>query len=332
MLFITNRFPKQSIRSRRNRNWDFDLDNNGPSNSLFYCEREAEDRYREIGSIELMRRLKESPYRQILLFIHGFSNLPEDVFEKVHELQRLCDAAEEHEALVVPMIWPCDNDFGVVKDYWDDQKSADKSAAGFVRALGKFLDWRSSDAHNPQSDPCLKRINILAHSMGNRVLRETLAEWAKYDLPNGVPLLFRNTFLVAADIVNESLHRGERGEHITHASRNVVVYYASDDLALRASKAANLRHQIASRRLGHSGPEDMQRTPRNVHAVDCDDINTLYDPPSGHTYFLSGQQEGVGGLVFEHIFAAIRAGRIGHEAQPVRTTVIGAGDGMAGNA
>ena len=36
---------------------------------------------------------------------------------------------------------------------------------------------------NPAEDPCLKRINMLAHSMGNRVLRETLWAWNKYDLP-----------------------------------------------------------------------------------------------------------------------------------------------------
>ena len=50
---------------------------------------------------------------------------------------------------------------------------------------------------------------MLAHSMGNRVLRETLAAWNRYDLADGVPLIFRNTFLVAADIVNESLEVGE---------------------------------------------------------------------------------------------------------------------------
>ena len=110
--------------------------------------------------------------------------------------------------------------------------------------------------------------------MGNRVLRETLCEWDRYDLAQGVPMLFRNTFLIAADIENESIHRGQRGELISHASRNVVVYYASDDLALRGSKAANLKNRIASRRLGHSGPENMDLAPHNLYAVDCDDVNT----------------------------------------------------------
>ena len=34
MLFVTNRFPEQSIRTRIGRKFDFDLDNNAASNSV----------------------------------------------------------------------------------------------------------------------------------------------------------------------------------------------------------------------------------------------------------------------------------------------------------
>lgn len=322
MLFVTNRFPNQSIRTRRGRKFDFDLDNNAASNSVFFCERTGDKQYTEIGSIEFLSRLKQAPYRQIIIYIHGFSTLPESAFRSAQEFQALCDSKKKGEILVVPLVWPCDNDLGLIKDYWDDQKSADSSAYSFARVLEKFIAWRNSETYNPQDDPCLKRINVLAHSMGNRVLRETLAAWNRYDLADGVPLMFRNTFLVAADIVNESLHHGERGELICHASRNVVVYYASDDLALRASKASNLKNKIASRRLGHSGPEDMQRTPSNVYAVDCDDVNNAYDTPKGHSYFRSGRTKGKPGLVFEHIFSALVSGRVFPDDEFRRTSII----------
>lgn len=119
------------------------------------------------------------------------------------------DAREEDLVEVMPLIWPCDNDFGIVKDYWDDQKAADQSAFAFARMLQRFMDWRSQE---PEEEPCLKRINVLAHSMGNRVLRETMNKWEHYDLASGVPLLFRNTFLVAADIVNEALEEDGTGK------------------------------------------------------------------------------------------------------------------------
>lgn len=322
MLFVTNRFPKQSIRTREGRRFDFDLNNNAASNSIFFCERKKKDEVYEIGSMQFLKALKDSNYRQILVYIHGFSNLPETVFSAVEEFQKLCDGTKKQEVLTIPIIWPCDNDLGIVKDYWDDQKAADQSAFAFARVLEKFLAWRNSDKYNPQADPCLKRINVLAHSMGNRVLRETMAAWNKYDLPSGVPLIFRNTFLIAADIVNESLHVGERGELISHASRNVVVYYASDDLALRASKAANLKNKVASRRLGHTGPENMDLTPKNVYAVECDDVNNTYDNPKGHSYFRSGEKKGKPGLVFKHIFETLSSGRVFPEDEFRRTTII----------
>ncbi|WP_275099779.1 alpha/beta hydrolase [Sedimenticola hydrogenitrophicus] len=322
MLFITNRFPKQSIRSRAGRKFDFDLDNNAASNSIFFCEKTGDQAYTEIGSIDFLSRLKLAPQRQLLIYLHGFSNLPTSVFRAVEEFQALCDEKRPDEVLVVPLIWPCDNDVGIVKDYWDDQKSADSSAYSFARILEKFVAWRNSEKYNPQADPCLKRISVLAHSMGNRVLRETLAAWNRYDLADGVPLIFRNTFLVAADIVNESLQEGNRGELICHASRNVIVYYASDDLALRASKASNLRNKIASRRLGHTGPEDMRLTPANVYAVDCDDVNNIYDTPKGHSYFRTGRVAGTPGLVFEHIFETLVSGRVFPDEEFRRTTII----------
>jgi esterase/lipase superfamily enzyme len=321
MLFITNRFPKGSIQTRVGRKFDFDLKNNGPSNSIFFCRRGSDGQITEVGGLNFMSELKRSPYRQVLLYIHGYSNLPADVFQAATEFQQLCDDKAAQEVLVVPVIWPCDNDLGVVKDYWDDQKAADNSAPAFARALCRFIEWRNSNLNDPETDPCLKRINVLAHSMGNRVLRETLATWDKYDLADGVPLIFRNTFLVAADIENESIHRNERGKLICDASRNVVVYFASDDLALRSSKAANLKNKIASRRLGHSGPENMDLTPKNVYIVDCDEVNNAYDL-KGHSYFRSGRTPGQPGVVFNHIFECLRTGRVFPEDAERRSTVL----------
>ncbi len=322
MLFLTNRYPKGALHLEPGRAFEFDLNNNAPSNVVFACRRDPNGAITTVGRDPFMLELKKAPYRQLLLYIHGYSNLPEDVFKAAAEFQELCDAKSKQEVLVVPVIWPCDNDLGIIKDYWDDQKAADASATSFARALQRFAEWRNSEENDPENDPCLKRINILAHSMGNRVLRETLAAWDKYDLADGVPLLFRNTFLVAADIENESIHRGEKGQLICDASRNVVVYYASDDLALRSSKAANLKNKIASRRLGHSGPENMELTPHNVYIVDCDDVNNIYDFPKGHSYFRSGRTPGRPGVVFDHIFDCLSTGRVASDDPLRRSTIL----------
>lgn len=319
MLFITNRAPTGAVDADPGSPYQFDLDNNAPGKHVFYCRRNSADDYTEISSINLMNELNAGSEKQILFFIHGFSNLPEpDIFPRVEKLQTFLDAEAPGEIRVIPLIWPCDNDIGIVKDYWDDQKSADHSAPSMARVLQKFLAWRDEQGPDGQ---CIKRMNILAHSMGNRVLRETLRAWDKYDLASGVPMLFRNTFLVAADVVNETLEYGQSGELICHASRNVVVYHASDDLALRASKVSNLKNKIASRRLGHTGPENLENAPKNVYAVDCDDFNNTYDKPKGHSYFLD-DGHGSPGKVFKHIYNALKTGRVDVGGNPYQRLIL----------
>jgi esterase/lipase superfamily enzyme len=319
MFFITNRAPTGSARTKKGREFNFALNQNSPSNSVYYCERSGEEQYTEIGSAALMEGLKNSSAKQLLFFLHGFSNLPEpDIFPRATQLQAYLDAKDPDGFLVIPLIWPCDNDVGMIKDYWDDQKSADISGYSFARVMQRFMSWRQM---LPEEAPCLKRINVLAHSMGNRVLRETLARWNQYDLADGVPLLFRNTILMAADIVNESLEEGQPGRLISEASRNVSVYFASDDLALRASKGSNLKNKIASRRLGHTGPENMRKVATNVYAIDCDNFNNSYDRPKGHSYFLD-DKDGKAGKVFEHMYVTLTNGRVEVEDKERRTTIL----------
>ncbi|MGQ0619535.1 MAG: alpha/beta hydrolase [Panacagrimonas sp.] len=326
MLFITNHVINEPdlAKVEQERTITFKWSNSRPSTSVLFCRREDDGRYQEIGSWSFMGELKKSAAEQILFYIHGFSNQPEpDIFPRARALQKLFDGKQANLVQVVPLIWPCDNDMGIIKDYWDDQRSADASAFGFSRVLEMFLDWRSKSENELQEPPCLKRINILAHSMGNRVLRGSLENLARYRLGGEVPLLFRNVFLVAADIVNESLEEDQGGRFISDSARNVSVYFASDDLALRASKVSNLKNKVASRRLGHTGPENMDRVPGNIYSIDCDNLNTDYDYPKGHSYFTFNKGGKTAGLVFNHIFNSVESGRVKVDDSVRRTTVLG---------
>ena len=326
MLFATNRRFKQGSSPTPpdgppppKRSVSFNLDDTEPSVAVHFCERLGKKDYREIYASRFMNRLKGAPGSHVLLYVHGFNNLPErDIFKRTRTLQSLCDAAAPDAVQVVPLIWPCDNDRGVLKDYWDDQDAADCSAGAFRRAFGKFLRWRDQQ---DLGDPCQKRINILAHSMGARVLRGALQSWVHgFGRVHGV---FRNIFLVAPDVVNETLGPDRPGRCLSDAARNVTVYYANDDLALRTSKVVNLRHKIVSRRLGHTGPEDMSQVARNVYAIDCDSFNNSVDSPLGHAYFLR-DGKGNPSPVFTHLMRAVVTGRV--DADPTsRTKILQAG-------
>ncbi len=338
MFFITNRTieeeplsSEQLAKKKSPRPIKFKMDDNQAGHSFYFCERKKKDHYVEIGSSKAMELIRKmSKVKNILLYIHGFNNMPEKhIFPRAAQLHKFFNPGRSTSVFVVPVIWPCDNDLGVIKDYWDDQKSADQSSFAFARVLETFFQWREEQAEKCHNDPtnkdvmCDIRINVLAHSMGNRVFRETIVNWAKYDRGGNVPLLFRNVFLVAADVVNETLERGRPGNLITQSARNVSVYYASDDLALRASKVSNLKNKVASRRLGHSGPENLELIPRNVYSIDCDGYNTKYDKPAGHTYFLDNGtgKKNKPGVVFKHIQQSIDTGRVEVSNPETRTHV-----------
>lgn len=317
MLFLTNRYPKEDFKKEGNLDFHFNLEDTDPGQIIFFCKKGKENKHTRLKWNEFFRELKNSEYRNILFYIHGYSNLPEDVFKKTESLQKMFDTKTSKEVLVVPFIWPCDNDLGGLKDYYDDKIAADRSATSLTNALNDFIKWGKEKEN--EEVPCLKRINILAHSMGNRVLRRALYEWKKYYLPQGIPLISRNTFLVAGDIENESLEIGKEGESISDFSRNVVVYFSNDDLALRGSKIANLPAGIASKRLGHTGPENIEKCKKNIYSIDCDDINSEYSEGKnrllGHNYLENSS-------FFNHVFNCIRTGRVETEDDIRRTLIL----------
>lgn len=313
MYFITNRKLNINKNSLIPRVVEFDLSNNASNNEIYFCNRKKKNLYEEIGHINFLNNLSGSNYDQILLYIHGYNNLPEDsIFQNTEKLQNYFKKKTNNSILVIPIIWPCDNDLGIIKDYWDDQISADMSSFSIKRILNFFHGWCN--------DNCHKHINVLAHSMGNRVLRESLIAWEKYDMHQGIPRIFRNVFLIAADLVNKTLEIDEPGSVICDSARNVVVYYANDDLALRSSKIINLKHNIASRRLGHTGPEQFENVPKNVYSVDCDEINNIYDFSKGHSYFIP-KNEYKDNSVLDHIYYMLDTGRFDQNSE-IRSLIL----------
>lgn len=304
MLFITNRRIEGSRRSQAGRMITFASGDNEPGASLFFCQRQGPEQYQELTAMPFFGRLRRSVRRQVLFFVHGYNcQLEARVFPDALQLQRLCDTLAPDLVEVVPLIWPCDDDFGLVLDYWDDQQSAAVSGLALARVLGKFIAWRDRLG---TEETCLKHVNVLAHSMGNRVLATALASWARGY--GAVPALFRNVFMAAADVANHVFAPDQPGHTVADAARNVVVYHAADDLALRSSKVVNIRNRVIRRRLGHTGPAEPEQAPRNVVAVDCDDFNGRYDR-LGHSYFL-GDPEGRPGALLRHLVETVSTGRV----------------------
>lgn len=311
MLFASNRTPTSPIQLNQNEEdqpIDFDLQNNTVSSFMYYCERKAVNHYVFIGEESFFQQLTLLPENtQILFYIHGFNDTGEArIFPHADLLQALINHnAQEQLVHVIPLIWPCYDDsiFMLADDYYDDQKAADQSGAAFAEFFKKIQQWLPQSNHLNSNLP--RKIQLFTHSMGARVLKNALKEI--WDRENAISSFFINAFIAAPDLVNNELEVGEDGELIGEVADNIVIYYAADDLALGASRLANLRYRILARRLGRSGIKNMANVADNIYQVNCNNFNHQFEPAIGHVYFLTDPWNRTSPII-AHVTQAIKTG------------------------
>lgn len=309
--FITSRIFNEGNQLTPNRIVTFDLENSSPTKQVHFCERIGKRDYREVGSELFIEQVRELSAQHVVFYIHGFNNVPEEgdssqasIFKRAELMQAGFDRKSPGLVQLIPVIWPCAFDKWydtTLGRYSDDKASSRMTATPFARGLKKFLDKREA-----VDVECRKTLHVIAHSMGNRVLREMLAELESLTKTRK-PVIFGSALLAAADIANESLSKGERGSVIPRLSRNVAVYYAGDDKPLRYSPV-HWKNWFDGKRLGYTGPEGT--VARNVYAVDCDSVNDdLDDSMMDHAYFVPLEDESPN-PVFDHMYDVITTGRV----------------------
>lgn len=332
--------PVDEPDPQRPRPVRFALDDSRPYPTGYFCEyeredvgeHEREDAGNQIVPKRFLDRLWMAWNNQVLLYVHD-TGAPATILKENERLQEQCDRAEPGLVQVVPVLWPSPDrrvqTGGNAQDA--DAQSAPAASDGPVSVgVGDVLRTllRSRDKQPLASR---KRISVLAHGAGARVLRDALASWAD----DAGPLYgaFRNVFLVAADVGQHALETGRRGRRLSDAARNVTVYYANDDWAF-SSTVTQRRHAAVTRRLGQAGPADLSATAKNVYAVDCDNVYAIdYDDGRGgipaesdeFPYFLAGSggsgtlgpavsgdraDHETPGPVVMHLLRALRTGRV----------------------
>ncbi|MBN9059893.1 MAG: alpha/beta hydrolase, partial [Rhizobiales bacterium] len=159
-------------------------------------------------------RIKATPKRQALVFIHGFNNRFEDA------VYRFAQIVHDSGSDVVPILftWPSR---GSVLAYGYDRESNNYSRDALELLLKALAD-----------DPNVDEVSILAHSMGNWVTLEALRQMAIRD--KRVAPKIRNVMLAAPDVDVDVFRRqmadiGPNGPQVT-------LFVSQDDRALKVSR------------------------------------------------------------------------------------------------
>ncbi len=239
-----------------------------PDPMLEFTTVEANVLTREQALAEFNRHIKQTPRRQVLVFVHGFNTrFGEAVY-------RFAQIAHDSAADVTPVLftWPSR---GKLLHYGYDHESASYSRD----ALENLLQALS---HNPN----VGEISILAHSMGNWVTLEALRQMAIRD--RGLSPKIQNVMLAAPDVDFDVFRRQIAA---MDAKPSIFTIFVSrDDEALATSR----RVWGDKPRVGAVDPraepyEDVFRKDR-VQVVDLTDVASGGGDSLGHTKFAEAPQ------------------------------------------
>jgi esterase/lipase superfamily enzyme len=219
------------------------------------------------GSKTLFQQLRESMKAQSLdslLFIHGFNVSFKAAVESAAKIgERYSKISNKtYQPNIFVFSWPSD---GEVTSYVNDRHDAEASGYAFARGLMKLATFLKS---SNSEEACQQKINLIAHSMGNYVLRHALQQAQK--ITNGASLtrIFDNIVLTAADEDNDAFEFDHKLAKLPEVAQRITVYFNNGDLALATSDLTKGNPD----RLGHDGPNKPHQIPAKVVIVDASDV------------------------------------------------------------
>ena len=228
----------------------------------------------------------------IIIFIHGFNV---DWYQAVgsalaleHMLNRPLEKLAhpipdtQKKLKVVLFSWPSDGQMVPWRSYTSDRRDARQSGEAVGRAILKLRDFllHINRAALKQEDTlCDQSLHLLAHSMGNFVLQNTLQKLLEHLTGSSLPCLFESIFMCAADVDDNSFERTKPLERLPEICRQINIYTNRGDAALSVSDFTKGNPD----RLGHNGPSRPQALHHKINQLDCSNIVTGFVE---HSYYL----------------------------------------------
>lgn len=229
------------------------------------------------GSRALFAQLRQQMSAQskdALIFIHGFNVTFTAAVESAATIKtRYAQlSAGSYDPNIFVFSWPSN---GRLFEYKDDRHDAKTSGYAFARGLEKLTSFLRN-AEN--GEPCQQRVNLIAHSMGNYVLRHALQETQKIGESRMLPRLFDSIILAAADEDNDAFDHDYKLARLPELGKQVVIYYNIEDQALTISDFTKGNPD----RLGQSGPRNPHQVPYKVVIVDVSNLVATFNEHSYH--------------------------------------------------
>ena len=233
-----------------------------------------------LGSETVFQRVRQEMIDHscdTVVFIHGYNVSFRQALTSAAKLkQNLSEGQGGMRVNMVLFSWPSDGSMMPYIAYANDRQDALASGPAFARGLLKLADFLRG-ATPEQS--CDQRIHLIAHSMGNYVLRHTVQHYIAQS-PGRPVRLFDQVFLMAADEDDDAFEHDYKLKPLPRLAKRVNVYFNSNDRAMAVSDKTKGNPD----RLGDDGPRVPRGVPGKVSLIDC---TPVVEGIVEHSYFLN---------------------------------------------
>ena len=194
---------------------------------------------------ELREQVEASPYRSLLLVVHGFREAFPSALRKTAFLAHVLDI----DTPVVVFDWP-GNQGSSLRGYRRARQVAAESGAELASTLELIIN---------EVQP--ERLWLMANSMGGQVVADAFSVlYQNADLADSQTEI-ENVVLTAPDVDHEEFNNQFKDEMKALAD-NVTVYVSSNDRALLVSRVINRGLRLGESTLDPSNPGQLEQTAR----------------------------------------------------------------------
>ena len=227
--------------------------------------------------LEDLRELMKGGLSDTLVFIHGFNVTFTGALEAA---ARLADSVvvDGRQVNVVVFSWPSDGQAVPLMSYYSDREDARASGPALARAYLKLRDYL---VKLDSEEYCQRRLHLLAHSMGNYVLRQGLQALIAKE-PTALNRFFDQILMAAPDEDDDTFEHDSKLKQLPRLGRQVTVYFNPNDRALLISDKTKTNPD----RLGSDGPRLIDMIPKKIVLVDCRNVAGEADPLTMHSYYI----------------------------------------------
>jgi len=222
-----------------------------------------------LGSGEVFEALRQRLLpgnTDLLLMLHGYACTFENALSNAAEVKSQWSARSRKLESAI-FSWPADGRMVPWMSYASDRDDARSSAKAVARSLERLLTYlRKLD----KADWCRANIHLVAHSMGNYMLRNALQAMLSDAGSKPLPRVLKTIFLMAADEDDDAFEDPKKLARLPELAESVQVYFARNDGALAISDLSKGNPD----RLGTTGPRTLTSLPQKVTLVDCTDVSS----------------------------------------------------------